>query len=252
MALRSLDNEIQPLPSQPQIPPAGASASTGMIVISFGQALIASSGAHPKRTATDELLPKEEKKIRSTGAAFRPPALSPEQEADFLGKIKREVVTTSYGLCSFARSNVFHQSLRVIKTADHGSRRKKPISSIKAPFSRAEGLQLLGNFGTITAETARSHKRVLNRAEIIEWLGMPEHVHPVGFSAKVWCRTGSSPSVYAWATYESLEVRCEANSMTLKFQTSFSGSGVPEYNVDTQTITMSNVPPHPNQVTLIM
>jgi hypothetical protein len=158
-----------------------------------------------------------------------------------LFKIKIEVLRLS---CSCAHSDVLCKSLRVIKNAEHGSTRKKPISSIKAPITRAEGLQLLMNVGTVISDTPRSHKRLLNRAEIIDWLSMPEHVHPVRFTARVWCAAGSSPSVYAWATYESLEVRCEANSMTLKFQTSFSGSGLPDY-------THPEVPPHPNQVRLL-
>ena len=58
-------------------------------------------------------------------------------------------------------------------------------------------------------------------------------VHPVAFDGKVWCFAGGPmPKVYAWAGFESLEVKFEPSSslLTLKFRTFMAGSGDPSYN----------------------
>ena len=84
------------------------------------------------------------------------------------------------------------------------------------------------------SDTSRMTKWSLTSdAAISRLLGCEKLIHPVAFDGKVWCFAGGPmPKVYAWAGFESLEVKFEPSSslLTLKFRTFMAGSGDPSYN----------------------
>ena len=86
----------------------------------------------------------------------------------------------------------------------------------------------------VKSDTSRMTKWSLTSdAAISRLLGCEKLIHPVAFDGKVWCFAGGPmPKVYAWAGFESLEVKFEPSSslLTLKFRTFMAGSGDPSYN----------------------
>ena len=81
--------------------------------------------------------------------------------------------------------------------------------------------QLLGSVGTKLSSTARMDKISVGLTST------DKHVHPVKFDGKVWCFGGQKPKIYACAGFESLEVKVEAQMMTLKFRTFLATTGRP-------------------------
>ena len=90
---------------------------------------------------------------------------------------------------------------------------------------------MLGSVGTQLSSSKKMTKISVAPSEIPGWLGIEEMVHPVKFDGKVWCLAGQRPQVYAWAAFESLEVKIEAHMITLKFRTYLGRTGRPGYGI---------------------
>ena len=71
---------------------------------------------------------------------------------------------------------------------------------------------------------------VLAGNDVSRFLGIERLVHPVKFDGMVLSFGGAPVHVYAWAAFESLEVKFENASkvLTLKARTFLAGSGRPE------------------------
>ncbi len=79
-----------------------------------------------------------------------------------------------------------------IKKAGH-SRQNKPYSlAVEGIPSRAAGEQLVQDFGRITSDTTRMHKRMLGPDEVEAWLGIDEVEH-VKYTGRVWAIEGTRP-----------------------------------------------------------
>lgn len=118
--------------------------------------------------------------------------------------------------------------VREIKKVAHNDK-KKPYTTVTEGMPKAEALVLLGSVGTQISSTARMDKISVAPSEIPAWLSIDKFVHPVKFDGKVWCFAGQNPKVYAWAGFESLEVKLEAHMMTLKFRTYQAMTGKPGF-----------------------
>jgi hypothetical protein len=157
-----------------------------------------------KRAATKPAMGESElKKVKMESAT---PLLSEKDKAKVIASLKKK-------------------SLAAIKKTAHNDK-KKPYTEVCEGISRSDALALLGNVGSITANSARAQKRMLGPQDVAQLLGIDE-VHPVKFDGKVWCLAGQRPSVYAWARVESLEIKVQDALMSLKFRTYMSGSGLP-------------------------
>jgi len=80
------------------------------------------------------------------------------------------------------------------------------------------------------SDTARMTRWVLTGNDVSRFLGIERLVHPVKFDGMVLSFGGAPVHVYAWAAFESLEVKFENASkvLTLKARTFLAGSGRPE------------------------
>ena len=80
------------------------------------------------------------------------------------------------------------------------------------------------------SDTARMTRWVLAGNDVSRFLGIERLVHPVKFDGMVLSFGGAPVNVYAWAAFESLEVKFENASkvLTLKARTFLAGSGRPE------------------------
>merc|ERR1712039_421583 len=116
--------------------------------------------------------------------------------------------------------------ISAIKKTAHNEK-KKPYSEVSEGIPREQALSLLGSLGTVKSDTKRMHKRILFSEDVRELLGI-EEVHPVKFDGVTWCLAGETPSVYAWARVESLEVKVEESLLSMKVRTYMSGSGIPD------------------------
>ena len=120
--------------------------------------------------------------------------------------------------------------VREIKKTAHNQKRK-PFTTVTEGMPRDEAVQLLGSVGTQLSSSKKMTKISVAPSEIPGWLGIEEMVHPVKFDGKVWCLAGQRPQVYAWAAFESLEVKIEAHMITLKFRTYLGRTGRPGYGI---------------------
>jgi hypothetical protein len=121
--------------------------------------------------------------------------------------------------------------VREIKKTAHNDKRK-PYTTVTEGMPKAEALQLLGDVGTKVSSTKKMDKISVSPPEIAAWLGIDEGlVHPVKFDGKVWSFGGQKPKVYAWAGFESLEVKVENNMITLKFRTYMAKTGRPGFEL---------------------
>ena len=77
---------------------------------------------------------------------------------------------------------------------------------------------------------ARMTRWVLTGNDVSMFLGIERLVHPVKFDGMVLAFAGIPVNVYAWAAFESLEIKYENASkvLTLKSRTFLAGSGRPE------------------------
>ena len=127
------------------------------------------------------------------------------------------------------RKRLRDKVVKAVKKTAHNDRRK-PYSEISdGCASRAVAVALMGGLHP-KSDTARMTRWVLSGNDVSRFLGIERLVHPVKFDGMVLSFGGAPVHVYAWAAFESLEVKYENASkvLTLKARTLLAGSGRPE------------------------
>ena len=127
------------------------------------------------------------------------------------------------------RKRLRDKIVKAVKKTAHNDR-KKPYSEISdGCASKAVAVALMNGLHP-KSDTARMTRWVLAGNDVSRFLGIERLVHPVKFDGKVWSFGGAPVHVYAWAAFESLEIKYENASkvLTLKSRTFMAGSGRPE------------------------
>jgi hypothetical protein len=127
------------------------------------------------------------------------------------------------------RKRLRDKVVKAVKKTAHNDR-KKPYSEISdGCASRAVAVALMNGLHP-KSDTARMTRWILTGNDVSRFLGIERLVHPVKFDGKVWSFGGAPVHVYAWAAFESLEIKYENASkvLTLKSRTFLAGSGRPE------------------------
>ena len=127
------------------------------------------------------------------------------------------------------RKRLRDKIVKAVKKTAHNDRRK-PYSEISDGCpSKAVAVALMGGLHP-KSDTARMRRWVLTGNDVSMFLGIERLVHPVKFDGMVLSFGGLPCNVYAWAAFESLEVKFENASkvLTLKARTLLAGSGRPE------------------------
>ena len=127
------------------------------------------------------------------------------------------------------RKRLRDKVVKAVKKTAHNDRRK-PYSEISdGCASKAVAVALMGGLHP-KSDTARMTRWVLTGNDVSMFLGIERLVHPVKFDGMVLSFGGLPCNVYAWAAFESLEVKFENASkvLTLKARTLLAGSGRPE------------------------
>ena len=119
-------------------------------------------------------------------------------------------------------------SIQLIKKAAHNVN-LKPWTEVSDSIPQVAALTLFQDFFP-TSNSSRSITWEIEGAKITEWIGLRNDIHPVNFEGKVVTLPGQKPSVYAWAKIETCEVKYDKKSriLTLRIQTSLSGTGIPD------------------------
>ena len=127
------------------------------------------------------------------------------------------------------RKRLRDKVVKAVKKTAHNDR-KKPYSEVSDGCpSKAVAVALMNGLHP-KSDTARMTRWVLSGNDVSRFLGIEKLVHPVKFDGMV-LSFGSLPvNVYAWAAFESLEIKFENASkvLTLKSRTFLAGSGRPE------------------------
>ena len=127
------------------------------------------------------------------------------------------------------RKRLRDKVVKAVKKTAHNDR-KKPYSEISdGCASRAVAVALMNGLHP-KSDTARMTRWVLTGNDVSRFLGIERLVHPVKFDGMVLSFGGAPVHVYAWAAFESLEVKFENASkvLSLKARTFLAGSGRPE------------------------
>ena len=127
------------------------------------------------------------------------------------------------------RKRLRDKVVKAVKKTAHNDR-KKPYSEVSdGCASKAVAVALMNGLHP-TSDTARMTRWILTGNDVSRFLGVERLVHPVKFDGKVWSFGGAPVHVYAWAAFESLEIKYENASkvLTLKSRTFMAGSGRPE------------------------
>ena len=127
------------------------------------------------------------------------------------------------------RKRLRDKVVKAVKKTAHNDR-KKPYSEVSDGCpSKAVAVALMNNLHP-RSDTARMTRWVLAGNDVSRFLGIERLVHPVKFDGMVLSFGGLPCNVYAWAAFESLEVKFENASkvLTLKSRTFLAGSGRPE------------------------
>jgi len=127
------------------------------------------------------------------------------------------------------RKRLRDKIVKAVKKTAHNDRRK-PYSEISDGCpSKAVAVALMNNLHP-KSDTARMTRWVLTGNDVSMFLGIERLVHPVKFDGMVLSFGGAPVHVYAWAAFESLEIKYENASkvLTLKCKTFLAGSGRPE------------------------
>ena len=127
------------------------------------------------------------------------------------------------------RKRLRDKIVKAVKKTAHNDRRK-PYSEISdGCASKAVAVALMNGLHP-RSDTARMTRWVLTGNDVSRFLGIERLVHPVKFDGMVLSFGGAPVHVYAWAAFESLEIKYENASkvLTLKSRTYLAGSGRPE------------------------
>ena len=127
------------------------------------------------------------------------------------------------------RKRLRDKIVKAVKKTAHNDRRK-PYSEVSDGCpSKAVAVTLMNGLHP-KSDTARMTRWVLSGNDVSRFLGIERLVHPVKFDGMVLSFGGAPVHVYAWAAFESLEVKFENASkvLTLKSRTFLAGSGRPE------------------------
>ena len=127
------------------------------------------------------------------------------------------------------RKRLRDRVVKAVKKTAHNDR-KKPYSEISdGCASKAVAVALMNGLHP-KSDTARMMRWVLAGNDVSRFLGVERLVHPVKFDGMVLSFGGAPVHVYAWAAFESLEIKYENASkvLTLKARTFLAGSGRPE------------------------
>ena len=127
------------------------------------------------------------------------------------------------------RKRLRDKVVKAVKKTAHNDRRK-PYSEISDGCpNKAVAVALMGGLHP-KSDTARMTRWVLAGNDVSRFLGIERLVHPVKFDGMVLSFGGAPVHVYAWAAFESLEIKYENASkvLTLKARTLLAGSGRPE------------------------
>ena len=127
------------------------------------------------------------------------------------------------------RKRLRDKVVKAVKKTAHNDR-KKPYSEVSDGCpNKAVAVALMGGLHP-KSDTARMTRWVLAGNDVSRFLGIERLVHPVKFDGMVLSFGGAPVHVYAWAAFESLEVKYEnaAKVLTLKCRTYLAGSGRPD------------------------
>ena len=127
------------------------------------------------------------------------------------------------------RKRLRDKIVKAVKKTAHNDRRK-PYSEISdGCASRDVAVALMGGLHP-KSDTARMTRWVLTGNDVSMFLGIERLVHPVKFDGMILAFAGIPVNVYAWAAFESLEIKYENASkiLKLKARTLLAGSGRPE------------------------
>mmetsp|Transcript_5491 Transcript_5491/g.11966 ORF Transcript_5491/g.11966 Transcript_5491/m.11966 type:complete len:805 (-) Transcript_5491:127-2541(-) len=149
-----------------------------------------------------------------------------------------------------AKKRLLKRTTTEVKKTAHNDR-KKPYSTVSDALPDESAARALFEDVTPSSDTKAMIKWKLSGMEVSNWFkndssGLLEHyIHPVKFDGKVICLFGSKPKVYAWAGFDSVEVKFEkkSNLLTLKIRTYLAGTGRPD-KFGGEDLT---VPPYPNR-----
>ena len=127
------------------------------------------------------------------------------------------------------RKRLRDKVVKAVKKTAHNDR-KKPYSEISDGCPNKAVAVALMNGLHPKSDTARMTRWVLTGNDVSRFLGVERLVHPVKFDGMVLSFGGAPVNVYAWAAFESLEIKYENASkvLTLKSRTFLAGSGRPE------------------------
>ena len=127
------------------------------------------------------------------------------------------------------RKRLRDKIVKAVKKTAHNDRRK-PYSEISDGCPSKSVAVALMNGLHPKSDTARMTRWVLAGNDVSRFLGIERLVHPVKFDGMVLSFGGAPVHVYAWAAFESLEIKFENASkvLTLKARTFLAGSGRPE------------------------
>ena len=126
------------------------------------------------------------------------------------------------------RKRLRDKVVKAVKKTAHNDR-KKPYSEISDGCANKAVAVALMNGLHPKSDTARMTRWVLTGNDVSRFLGIERLVHPVKFDGMVLSFGGAPVHVYAWAAFESLEIKFENASkvLTLKARTFLAGSGRP-------------------------
>lgn len=130
--------------------------------------------------------------------------------------------------CEQFKSRIREKVYNAVKKTAHNWK-NRPVTEISEELPTAQAAIDLFQGHKEINKNQRSLKWELDSDQTLEWLGSEasKYIHPVKFDGKVVCSIGQTPSVYAFASYDSMMAKYERNTgmLTLKFKTYTSGTG---------------------------
>eukprot|EP00039_Didymoeca_costata_P029477 m.24809 g.24809 ORF g.24809 m.24809 type:complete len:280 (-) comp7647_c0_seq1:108-947(-) len=133
-----------------------------------------------------------------------------------------------------ARKRIAGKVNKAVKKTKHNDK-KKPYSEVSEGIQSPKMALALMKGREPSSDSKKMTKWTFSgESEIAEVLGTQKLIHPVAFDGKVWTFGGMKPKIYAWAGFDSLEVKYDkpASLLTFKIRTFMFGSGSPESRED--------------------
>jgi hypothetical protein len=115
---------------------------------------------------------------------------------------------------------------RAVKKEKHNDKKKPKIPEVSAVWPKSVWDDLLGAL-PVDSDSAMMIKVTVPPGYAVRVLGWDALIHPVKFDGKVWCAPGHYPSIYAIASYDSIEFKYKKKDgmVSAKVRTYMAGSG---------------------------